>query len=111
MTTEAVDRDDDDDTERRWAAIRSKLEASSEQLIGRGALVAKVACGRRIWVVRFGDESGPRKVLRTVYVGDDPELVDRARRLLASYKGRARWPAEVAASARLAARAVGTMRR
>jgi hypothetical protein len=99
--------------ERRWAAIRSKLEAHADDLATQGVLASRVASGRRVWRVRLVVRAGGRRVHRSIYVGgdDQPELLDRARRLLEQYRAQGRWAGEVAAFARLAAAFVGLARR
>ena len=80
-------------------------------LADRGTLVAKTARVRRAWAVRFvADECG-RRVHRSVYVGGEPELVERAGRLLEEYRNPGRWADEVGGYARLAAVAGGVARR
>src|SRR4051794_39269148 len=65
--------------ERRWAAIRRKLEAGAEHLATQGVLVPGIAAGRRVWKVRFVVREGGRPVHRAVYIGgdDQPELLER----------------------------------
>jgi hypothetical protein len=62
--------------------------------------VTKWARGRRVWVVRFraSDEEGRR--LRSIYVGDQPDLVRRAGALLAELQAPRRLAREAAAAAR-----------
>ena len=101
------------DLERRWAAIRSKLEAHAGDLATQGVLVARVASGRRVWKVRLVVRVGGRRVHRAIYVGgdDQPELLERARQLLELYRAQGRWGEEVAAFARFAASVSGLARR
>ena len=101
------------DLERRWAVIRSKLEAHADDLATQGVLVSRVASGRRVWKVRFVVREGGRRVHRAIYVGgdDQPELLERARRLLELYRAQGRWGEEVAAFARFAASVIGLARR
>ena len=101
------------DLERRWAALRVKLEAHADDLATQGVLVSRVAAGRRVWKVRFVVREGGRRVHRAIYVGgdDQPELLERARRLLEVYRAQGRWGQEVAAFARFAAAFIGLARR
>jgi hypothetical protein len=99
------------DLERRWAAIRSKLEAHADDLATQGVLVSRVASGRRIWKARFVIREGGRRVHKAVYLGSQPELLERARRLLELYRAQGRRGEEVAAFARFAAAFVGLARR
>ena len=97
--------------ERRWAALRVKLEAHADDLATQGVLVSRVASGRRVWRVRFVVRVGGRRVHRAVYIGNQPELLERARRLLELYRAQGRWGQEVAAFARFAAAFIGLARR
>ena len=101
------------DLERRWAAIQPKLEAHAGDLATQGVLVSRVASGRRVWRVRLVVRVGGRRVHRAIYVGgdDQPELLERARRLLEVYRAQGRWGEEVAAFARFAAAFIGLARR
>ncbi len=98
------------DMEARWATIRLKLEADADVLARQGTLVAKEARDRRVWVVRFVVMEGARRVHKSVYIGDRPELVERTRSLLEEYRRIGRWADEVERYARMAARAGGIAR-
>ena len=120
-TNGAADDDHDDvfcsrvpgELERRWEALRAKLEAHADDLATRGALVSRVASGRKVWRVRLVVRAGGRRVHRAIYVGGDevPELLERTRSLLEGYRLPRRWAEEVQGYARLAARAGGLVRR
>jgi hypothetical protein len=99
------------DLERRWEEVRPKLEAHAGDLATQGVLVSRVASGRRVWRVRFVVRVGGRRVHRAVYIGNQPELLARARRLLELYRAQGRWGEEVAAFARFAAAFIGLARR
>ena len=99
------------DLEHRWAAIRAKLEAHADDLATQGVLVSRVASGRRVWKVRFVIREGGRRVHKAVYIGNQPELLERARRLLELYRAQGRWGEEVAAFARFAGSVSGLARR
>ena len=101
------------DLERRWAAIQPKLEALAGDLATQGVLVSRVASGRRVWKVRLVVRVGGRRVHRAIYVGgdDQPELLERTRRLLELYRAQGRWGEEVAAFARFAASVSSLARR
>jgi hypothetical protein len=101
--TDITDQAADPDLEGRWAAIEAKLAAAADRLVRQGTMVRKVTpAGRKFWAIRYFDDACGARVQRSIYVGDHPELVERARRLLGSYRERQHWPAEVAAYARLA---------
>ena len=97
--------------ERRWAVIRAKLEAHADDLATQGVLVSRVASGRKVWRVRLVVREGGRRVHKAVYLGDRPELLERARRLLELYRAQGRRGEEVAAFARFAASVSGLARR
>jgi hypothetical protein len=90
-----------------------KLEAHADNLATQGVLVSRIASGRRVWKVRLVIREGSRRVHRAIYVGgdDQPELLERARRLLELYRAQGRWGEEVAAFARFAAAFIGLARR
>src|SRR5579871_2977875 len=90
------------DLERRWAAIEEKMRANSQWLIHRGTLAAKQAHGRQVWVVRFATEDANEQIQRTIYLGDQSELIQRAKALLSRFRSRRHWKREIAADVRLA---------
>ena len=101
--TDITDQPADLDLEGRWAAIEEKLAAVADRLVRQGTMARKVtSAGREVWAIRYFDEVGVARVQKSVYVGDSPELVDRARRLLGRYRERQHWPEEIAAYSRLA---------
>jgi hypothetical protein len=91
--------------EARWLTIREKMHASAAHLRTQGAIVSRLASGRRVWTLRYYTRDGDRPVQRTIYLGgdDQPTLLARARLLLAEYRSRTRGVKEVAAAARMAA--------
>ena len=99
------------DLEHRWAALRLRLEVHAGDLATQGVLVPRVASGRLVWRVRLVVRVGGRRVHRAIYVGDQPELLERACRLLELYRAQGRWGEEVAAFARFAASVSGLARR
>jgi hypothetical protein len=110
--TDITDRAAGPDLERRWAAIEERLAAVADRLVRQGTMARKVTpAGREVWVIRYLDEVGGARVQKSVYVGDSPDLVDRARRLLGRYREREHWPEEIAAYARLALATKTTARR
>jgi hypothetical protein len=83
--------------ETRWARIARKIELAATHLRTQGVLVRRRDAGRRAWVVRYRtyDPEGTR--LRSIYIGgdDEPELVQRATRLLAELRGPSRRRREI----------------
>ena len=73
--------------ESRWQRIKEKLEAHEGILAKRGILSSKVVNGRTIWRVRFrAPREGGGMIRRTIYIGTNPELVERVRRLLRTFR-------------------------
>src|SRR5262249_12789459 len=98
--------------EKRWEALRAKLEAHQHVLIHQGALVAKTtAAGRPVWAVRFVAEEEGRRAHRSVCVGHAPVLVERPRRLLADYRSLGELPRQMRVWSRMLAAACSTVRR
>jgi hypothetical protein len=98
------------DLERRWAAIRGRMEAAAEVLARRGSIASRLTGGGlRVYSVRFS-EPGQRRQ-RAVYLGRDGELVRRARALIEGYRERERRVHEVEAMARFTAGSAALLRR
>jgi hypothetical protein len=96
----------------RWHAIERKLAANAETLADQGSLVAmKSASGRRVAVVRFVEVVNGAKIHRSLYIGDQPELLARTQRWLDHCRVNGRVAADVAGHARLAAAVCGAIRR
>ena len=111
MTT-TTSRSRSADLERRWAAIRSKLEAHADDLATQGVLVSRVASGRKVWRVRFVIREGGRRVHKAVYVGDaSPSCSSVPVGSWSCIGLQGRWGEEVAAFARFAASVSGLARR
>lgn len=92
--------------ERRWSTIRAKMESHAEELLTSGAIVSKLARGRRVWVLRFIRRREGVRTLKTVYIGDaPPALLRRVGRLLEEYRALGQLPGQIDACARLVARA------
>ena len=98
------------DPEERWLAIRARLEPFAEQLAHQGGVTSRLSGSRRVWSVRFVDRSAGKAVHRAVYLGDDLEMVERVRQLLASWRSEGQLAAEAAEFARLAMRICSTLR-
>ena len=72
----------------RWAKLETRLAAVSHLLRRQGSITSKRAGKRKIARLRFFEPSAAgRRVQRSVYIGCDPELIRRARLLLAVYRG------------------------
>lgn len=98
--------------ERRWQTLRARIEAEAEALRRQGSIAAKLTNGRRVWVLRFHSTEASCRRYRSIYLGgdDQPELLHRARELLACLRAEGNRAREVAAYARLARDALGAAR-
>lgn len=75
--------------ERRWERIEARLEAAEYWLRDQGSIVRKRADGRACWAVRFVVREGERSRHKSIYLTtQDPEILRRARVLLARYRER-----------------------
>jgi hypothetical protein len=89
------------DLERRWAAVRGRMEAASEVLARRGSIASRLTGGGlRVYSVRFQEPGEKRQ--RAIYLGRDGELVRRARVLIGVYREREQQVREVEEVARFA---------
>ena len=98
------------DLESRWAAVREQMEAAAEVLARRGSIASRLTGGgSRVYSVRFR-EPGQRRQ-RAVYLGEDGELVRRARALIEQYREQERRVKEIQAAARFTAASGALLRR
>jgi len=81
--------------EKRWQHIRQRMEAAAQRLQRHGVLVAKGGRKSPAWCVRYNDYAEGRRRQRSIYVGTDSVLVDRAGKLLAEYRELNRWQREM----------------
>src|SRR4029079_16582822 len=73
--------------EAEWQRIRRRMEASRHLLAEQGSFVSKAGQDSTCWRLRFFERTAEgRRVQRSIQVGEHPELVRRARTLLASYR-------------------------
>jgi type I site-specific restriction endonuclease len=88
--------------EDRWLAIRGQLESAADMLTKQGVITSRWASGRRVWSVRYrqADRSG-RRVHKSIYLGDNAELIRRAQRLLEQFRRREDWCREVESMAKI----------
>ena len=99
--------------EARWLKLKRRIEAVAPSLTTQGVIVPKPSGRGRVWVLRFRVREGGRRRLKSIHLGADgeTELLARARDLLDSLRGPARWLREVAACARCARAARSLVRR
>jgi hypothetical protein len=100
-----------DDRDGCWQRISQRLEQHADLLRTRGTLTPKRLRRSTVYYVRFCEYRAGRRVQRSIYIGADPELVERARRLLAFYRRQSQGPQEAVAAARVLGRIVAALRR
>jgi hypothetical protein len=59
----------------RWEKLRTRLEAVAQLLETQGYLECKRQGGKPFWCVRFFDSVKGSRKRRTIYVGNDPDVV------------------------------------
>jgi hypothetical protein len=73
--------------ERRWQALEAKLRAAEFWLRDQGTVVRKEVDGRPCWVARYVVRESDRTRHRAIYLtANDPELLRRARSLIARFR-------------------------
>jgi len=77
--------------ERRWRTIEAKIEAVAHELEHSGCIASQSKDGRRAWSLRYSSHQDGRTVQRAIYLGAAPAIVERARRLLKTYRERRFW--------------------
>ncbi len=91
--------------EQRWQALSAKILSVSHLLAHKGTLTSRRSGERRVWSIRFYEQQeGGSRCQRAIYIGDHPELIDRAQQLLASLRSEAQALDEVETLARAAER-------
>jgi hypothetical protein len=75
------------DIEQRWSLLQAKIAPHARLLAQQGSLASRLASGRRVWSLRFVAEMADGRIVqRSIYIGTDPELVNRAQQLLCQYR-------------------------
>src|SRR5262245_54866450 len=79
--------------EARWLKLQRRLEEVAPLLATQGVIVPKSSGRCKVWVLRFRVREGGRRRLKSIHLGADgeTELLARARALLDSLRGPARW--------------------
>ena len=99
-----------DALERRWAAVREQMEAAAETLAHKGSIASRLTGGGlRVYSLRYAAPEEKRQ--RAVYLGEDGELVRRARALIEQYREQERRVKEIEAAARFTAASGALLRR
>ena len=95
----------------RWSIIRAKMEAAATVLEKQGSMASRMVGSQRHWSVRYVDRTCSGNRQRAIHVGSDPEIIRRARELLAEYRERGGWADEAAAYARIAGSLAAALKR
>src|SRR5262249_17232585 len=92
--------------ETRWRKVLTVVETDGPCLLGQGAMLAKRARGRVVWVLRYRVRGEGKAVHRSIYLGADEggRLRERVRELLEGYRRQGQWLRQLPALVRLAAR-------
>jgi len=89
----------------RWPRVQAKILAASAYLFHQGAVVSRPARRGRVWMLRYYVKDGERRIQKAIYIAgdDDPELLAKARDLLAACRRRQEWLDEIATATRVVA--------
>ena len=95
------------DSATHWKTIEAKILSCAQHLRKQGTICKKMVHGKAVWRLRFVERNQDgRSIHRSIRIGSDPELADRARRLLSQCRMRGQWLRELRAAARLTGTAV-----
>ena len=84
------------DLELRWQEIEQRMLAVTHLLWSQGSICSKSERGGEVWRLRYYERvEGGRLVQRTIRIGREPELVERAQDLLRRCKARREWLREI----------------
>ncbi len=82
--------------EARWREVEQRILAVSQHLWSQGNICRKWDRGGYVWRLRFYERlADGRNVQRTLRIGRDPVLVQRARDLLKRCRERQAWLEEI----------------
>jgi hypothetical protein len=85
----------------RWLKVQQRMALNAQWLSRQGAIASRMAGSRRIWMVRFfADRDGSRRQC-AIYLGDQPELIEKAREFLAVLRSQGRLAKELVLCAKL----------
>jgi hypothetical protein len=100
------------DIEARWEEVERRILAVAHHLWTQGNICKKWDRGGYVWRLRFYERlPDGRLVQRTLRIGRDPVLVQRAEQLLRRCRERKEWLEEIPMLARVVAAACATTRR
>jgi hypothetical protein len=94
----------------RWERIRTAMERNRPLLERQGTISAKMD-GSTVYVLRFCERQQGRRIQRSIHLGSDSQLVERARALLEAFREPKRWQAEAAAATTSLGSIVSRLRR
>jgi len=96
--------------EAEWLTVRLRIEANRHLLVEHGALVRLSGKDCTCWRLRFYERLPEGRVVqRSIQVGSHPELVRRARQLLALYRQPGELARETAELVRVALAMAGVL--
>jgi hypothetical protein len=95
----------------RWQTIERRMRELEPVLRRQGAITAKTGRKSPAWSLRYKDYSTGKRVQKTLYLGTDPGLVQRAQRLLEHFRRVERWDREIELAGRKMKRIVAVLRR
>lgn len=97
--------------EARWKDVERRILAVSHHLWSQGSICRKWDRGGYVWRLRFYERlADGRRVQRTIRIGRDPVLVQRAEELLNRCRARKAWLDEIPRLSRLVAAAAAGAR-
>lgn len=100
------------DIEARWEEVERRILGVAHLLWTQGNICRKWDRGGYVWRLRFYERlADGRLVQRTIRIGRDPVLVQRAEELLRRCRERKEWLEEIPRLSRLVAVAAATTRR
>ena len=112
MTLTAASTQQLPELDARWKEVEQRILAVSRHLWSQGSICRKWDRGGYVWRLRFYERlADGRNVQRTIRIGRDPYLVQRAEELLRRCRERKEWLEEIPRLARLVAVTAVTTRR
>jgi len=79
----------------RWPVIEQRLRDLQPVLRRQGTIVMKTGRKSPAWSLRYKAYSAGKRVQKSVYLGTDLSLVQRARELLEHFRKLERWDSDV----------------
>ena len=95
----------------RWCTIERRMQDLEPVMRRQGAIVMKAGRGSPAWVLRYYDSSTGQRVRKSLYLGIDPILVQRAQMLLDHFRKIDRWGRELDQAGRKMKQLVALLKR